>query len=148
MRRTGWQFFNPKCVFDAHTQTAYVVNALAVLISGSIRDYYRKKAALMILQYFIPHWRELFGDEIYPFSRHDPRVTEWRKAVLQRDGYQCRICESTRDLEAHHIIPWSEYPPGRVDVNNGLTLCNFCHSEMHVHERKLILYRSGKVGAV
>jgi 5-methylcytosine-specific restriction endonuclease McrA len=47
------------------------------------------------------------------------------RAVKQRDGYQCQRCGSTRQLEAHHIVPISA--GGSDDPANGITLCKDCH---------------------
>jgi len=122
-----------------------VVNALAVLISESVTDYVRKKAAILILRHYLPNWREIVVDSaIAPLSRHDERVMKWKNDVMARDGHKCVCCGSTENVEAHHVIPWSDYPGGRIDVNNGMTLCNGCHAKMHVNEEQLILNRFGK----
>lgn len=53
---------------------------------------------------------------------------QWRRMVFIRDDYRCWICEErSRDLEPHHFKRFSEYPNLRFVVNNGLTLCRFCH---------------------
>lgn len=52
---------------------------------------------------------------------------EWRdKANLakERDGYQCRTCTSTQDLEVHHRT----YERFRhEDLDDLITLCKACH---------------------
>lgn len=138
------RFYNPNCVFDLRTQSKLVFLSLCILLSNDIVNYSRKRAALLILKYYIPNWDELF-DYAPVDSRHDPRVTAWKKDVKRRDGNKCRQCGSTDNLEVHHILSWSEYPQARVDLNNGITLCNSCHADAHIHERQLILNRSGKV---
>lgn len=65
---------------------------------------------------------------------------EWkekREKILQRDGYKCRICGSTDNLQVHHkqyhfnkvtnrkCLPW-EY-----DDKYLVTLCDSCHSRGH-----------------
>lgn len=66
-----------------------------------------------------------------------PQYREWRKAVFSRDGYTCRACKepSSGRLNAHHIKSYAEYPELRIDVNNGITLCENCHKL--VHQNKL-----------
>ena len=54
----------------------------------------------------------------------------WRKAVFARDSYTCQWCEKKGGrLEPHHIKRISEYPELVYDVDNGLTLCQLCHSK-------------------
>jgi len=72
----------------------------------------------------------------------------WRKAILKRDNYQCQECGlphcdyysiplSLRPLlEAHHIKPVSKLPELIFDLQNGITLCHFCHRAIHFEIRK------------
>jgi len=56
----------------------------------------------------------------------------WRFSVFERDSYTCKNCgKTTIELHAHHIKSWAGYPEFRYDVNNGITLCIFCHSDKH-----------------
>lgn len=75
-------------------------------------------------------------------DRTDDRAAEamayrrWRAAVLARDERRCRRCGSDaagakRGLHAHHVEPWSRAPELRFDVDNGLTLCEPCHTATH-----------------
>ena len=56
---------------------------------------------------------------------------ELRSMVLERDGYQCVKCGSTKDLQCHHIMPVSVEPLLSADVDNCITLCKECHIEVH-----------------
>ena len=60
-------------------------------------------------------------------------MRKWKKDVLRKG--KCEVCGATEQLEAHHIIHWSEHPMGRVDVNNGMCLCHKCHTDEHKNER-------------
>jgi 5-methylcytosine-specific restriction endonuclease McrA len=60
-------------------------------------------------------------------ERMNPKNQPWRRAVLERDKYHCRICRSWERLEVHHILPFGTHPEQRWDVGNGLTLCHSCH---------------------
>ncbi|MES2401836.1 MAG: HNH endonuclease [Pseudomonadota bacterium] len=37
------------------------------------------------------------------------------------------------NLQAHHRKEWAEYPELRFDVNNGITLCKWCHWLAHTY---------------
>lgn len=65
-------------------------------------------------------------------ERKTPQYAAWRTAVFERDGYRCAICgEVGGRLNAHHIKPFARYPDLRLDVDNGITLCEECHKEVH-----------------
>lgn len=65
-------------------------------------------------------------------QRKTPQYAAWRTAVFERDGYRCAICgEVGGRLNAHHIKPFARYPDLRLDVDNGITLCEECHKEVH-----------------
>jgi len=54
---------------------------------------------------------------------------DWRKKVFERDNYTCQKCGDNRggNLEAHHIKPRHLYPKLKYNLENGITLCRFCH---------------------
>lgn len=81
----------------------------------------------------------------------------WRRRIYTRDGFRCVKCGTGKDLNAHHIRPFSEllgefislhptidplkdkmtlvtlaeqYTPF-WDIDNGVCLCERCHSKEH-----------------
>ena len=48
-----------------------------------------------------------------------------RFRVLDRDNYQCQVCDKTPSAQVHHIIPRSK--GGRDELSNLITLCDKCH---------------------
>lgn len=52
---------------------------------------------------------------------------EFREAVFKRDGYKCRFCSRTENLDAHHITDRHEMPNGGYVKENGITLCQEEH---------------------
>ena len=55
----------------------------------------------------------------------------WSKTIKKRDNYMCKNCGSKENLNAHHIKPKSKYPELSLDLDNGITLCEDCHSDIH-----------------
>jgi hypothetical protein len=52
-----------------------------------------------------------------------------RTAVLERDEYRCRKCQTSYRLEAHHVFyreNWEDAQP-----KDYITLCRSCHEEHH-----------------
>jgi 5-methylcytosine-specific restriction endonuclease McrA len=57
----------------------------------------------------------------------------WRHAVFNRDGHKCVFCQSSKDLQADHILPFEAHEEKRLDVENGRTLCKPCHIKTESH---------------
>jgi hypothetical protein len=59
-------------------------------------------------------------------------VIAWRDTIFSRDNYTCQVCgERGGKLNAHHIEPWFSSPSQRFSLDNGITLCESCHRDMH-----------------
>ena len=131
-----------KCVDDPEDT---IVSAYAILLSDTA-EWWRKKAAYLLLRAFVRYdfLEFILRDDVAPFDRSDKRVMAWTKAV-KRCGV-CRLCGSTKGLEAHHMLSWSENPAGRIDIKNGMCLCARCHAKQHEGEpaKKLILSKAGR----
>src|SRR5277367_4652845 len=52
-----------------------------------------------------------------------------RRRVLQRDGWRCQNCGSSKDLQAHHLEKRSKL--GDDVSDNLITLCVTCHRMQH-----------------
>lgn len=68
-----------------------------------------------------------------------PKYREWRKSVFKRDNFTCQICQKKKSgrLNAHHIKSYRDFPDLRLEVNNGITLCNECHRKLHSNKIEL-----------
>ena len=58
----------------------------------------------------------------------------FRRAVLERDGYQCVRCGKRSRLEADHIVSLAE--GGQHHPDNGQTLCRKCHMDKDARARR------------
>lgn len=118
------------------TYAGEIAISLATLCSGEATVFQRASAALF-LDCVVPGWREWSDPDLAGaavISRSDPLVTEWRLQVLCRDDNECQHCGATEQLHVHHIVRWADEPMLRVNVGNGITLCNTCHAKEHGKE--------------
>lgn len=75
-----------------------------------------------------PCWNPNLTEEDREDNRKYPAYHSWRKTVLERDDYTCQYC-NTRGctLRVHHKDGYHWCEQRRLDIDNGVTLCNFCH---------------------
>lgn len=64
---------------------------------------------------------------------------ETRKNIYRREGYQCAVCGSNRQLEIHHVVKRSR--GGRNDPQNLICLCHVCHCLAHSERVMPEVYR-------
>ena len=79
-----------------------------------------------------PWYNPNLTDEERISNRDYIEYTKWRDEVYKRDNYTCQRCGKRQgDINAHHLNGYDTFKEQRVDVNNGVTLCNVCHKEFH-----------------
>lgn len=82
-----------------------------------------------------PRWKGEKTSENRERDRSCQEYQKWRNSVFQRDHYKCQCCggkgNRKRGLEAHHISNYSTKIQSRFLVDNGITLCYFCHKRFH-----------------
>ncbi len=91
------------------------------------------------------HWNWQGG--ITPLNHKIRTSTEyklWRKAVFERDDWTCVWCGARSEkgkgvtLHSDHIKPFAFYPELRFAIDNGRTLCKFCHRKTDTYSRQKI----------
>lgn len=89
-------------------------------------------------KWVIERGRLIKGDRIL----NDPLQQWWSRSIKNRDNWKCRISNEncSGKLEAHHILPWSEFPELRYQLNNGITLCHAHHPRKRDEVAKLSPY--------
>lgn len=53
---------------------------------------------------------------------------KWKISVFERDNYECVCCKNSKNLVAHHIKNFSDNIDLRLNVDNGITMCDSCHN--------------------
>lgn len=57
-------------------------------------------------------------------------LMNWSLSIKKRDKC-CKICGSTENLIAHHILYKNQHPELSLDLYNGVALCSQCHYDYH-----------------
>lgn len=57
--------------------------------------------------------------------------SKWAKLTKDSCKNKCAFCDSTENLQAHHIKPKSTSPELINDLENGILLCRNCHLKAH-----------------
>lgn len=59
---------------------------------------------------------------------------EWVYSVFERDNYTCQCCGTigNGNLNSHHLDGYNWCNERRIDVSNGVTLCEDCHINFHL----------------
>lgn len=70
--------------------------------------------------------RSLSRDMLYGKSKRS-----WRAKVHKAHGWRCVLCGSKEKLIAHHLDSYANHPDKRLDVDNGVTLCDYHHKDFH-----------------
>lgn len=67
----------------------------------------------------------------YNSARTIKGYSKWTKDVIKRFEGHCFICLSNNKVVAHHLNSYKYYIELRTDINNGVCLCNSCHTFFH-----------------
>ena len=84
------------------------------------------------------HWNWKGGvDKEHTRIKQTVQYNEWRKSVYKKFSWTCKNClYRGKNIVAHHIKSFAEYPKLRFVVSNGIVLCRKCHQETHKPRRK------------
>jgi hypothetical protein len=81
----------------------------------------------------VNHWQwkgGISGEQKLLRSTKEYKV--WQQSVFKRDYWTCQECGAKhKDIVAHHIKKFSDYPDLRFEPDNGITLCRSCHKKLH-----------------
>lgn len=76
-----------------------------------------------------PNWKGGVS-RIYKTGYYSQEYNNWRRTIFIRDEYTCQYCgDKNVYVTAHHIKSFAHFPKLRFDLENGITLCEKCHSK-------------------
>ncbi len=84
------------------------------------------------------NWNPNLDQKERKHRRNKDGLSKWRNSVFKRDNYVCQKCKNKSPkgnpviLNAHHIYNYISHINLRIDISNGIILCNKCHSKFHV----------------
>lgn len=99
-------------------------------------DAYRIKASARMQGIPVEQWDGFIKTD-NEIARKSVLYQEWRKSVFDRDDYTCRCCGNRTCngnqvvLHAHHIENFHNANDLRFDIDNGISLCDKCHSQRY-----------------
>jgi hypothetical protein len=98
---------------------------------------YRKNCRLLKFDKFFCSWDcakeyQAVGSDNWRSTRE---YKDWRNSIIERDE-RCILCESSINLVAHHIIEAQDNQLLRLEKDNGVTLCEQCHINIHKQDSR------------
>ena len=79
-----------------------------------------------------PRWNSELTDKDREGRRKQQGYNEWSYKVKEKADFICNICgQKHGDIVSHHLESYNSNKNLRLDVNNGVCLCDKCHKEFH-----------------
>ena len=112
-----------------------------IRFTGTLKTFREEKSGRLKFYLYCNHIEKLSEEEYIDDveevekeygDRDSPEYNAWRSEVIHRDKI-CQCCGSKKYPVAHHIFGYEHYPKHRVDPNNGIRLCKWCHGKYHSH---------------
>jgi 5-methylcytosine-specific restriction endonuclease McrA len=88
----------------------------------SLKMRYRKQGEMLPL-----NWHELQSPEARSLQGHG--WPQFSRNVRQERGNRCQLCNSTRNLQVHHILRVRFFRHLRFERWNVIALCQPCHKD-------------------
>jgi hypothetical protein len=68
------------------------------------------------------------------------KTVDWeikRNEILERDGFKCKLCKETNNLNVHHFYYMSNLKAWEYPNEALITYCETCHNKWHEFKLKL-----------
>jgi hypothetical protein len=78
-------------------------------------------------------YNPLLTDEDRISRRHVKGYKEWSFAIKKKFNFTCEICKDNKggNLISHHLYSYMKFKEFRLNIENGVCLCESCHNEFH-----------------
>lgn len=76
-------------------------------------------------------WIDISKSKNIDEVRNTKEYKDWVKSIKERDNEECVLCGADQHLEAHHVFSFKNFVPLRLNLDNGITLCHWCHKKYH-----------------
>ena len=76
-------------------------------------------------------WIDISKSKNIDEVRNTKEYKDWVKSIKERDNECCVLCGANQHLEANHVFSFKNFVPLRLDSDNGITLCHWCHKKYH-----------------
>lgn len=131
-KRLDVLFLNDDCSHDEYTIgcNLRITGTLKIIELKEGFDYFLEANFIEKLDYVTE-----VPEEIKKGDRNSPEYRIWQKAVIEHDKV-CQCCGGHKHLEAHHIFGYKNNPDYRVNLENGVALCRWCHGKYHSYYGK------------
>lgn len=74
---------------------------------------------------------EMYKNDSNKKRRRSNLMLVWSKSVYENYNFKCFKCNSGKYIVAHHIFNYDNYSELRINIDNGVCLCEQCHFKFH-----------------
>lgn len=80
-----------------------------------------------------PNYNTGITDEERENRKDRPYIKQWQREVKHQANYTCDICgkRGNGTLHSHHLDSYNSHEERRLDITNGVCLCEHCHRDFH-----------------
>ena len=125
-----WQITCPHCSQLTQYSSNRIWNKAKRQLASGEKKYCKACQSDYYLKHGSPNEGKVSPHRGANYDKDHCKGMKWAKEVKKRDKH-CQFCESTESLHAHHIFPRSRMPQLRYNLENGITLCQPCHVQVH-----------------
>lgn len=89
-------------------------------------------------------YKRVITKDVSPYDKKDLERYEWktkRLNILNRDQHKCKICNSNKNLNVHHMLYFPKKSAWDYEDDYLISLCENCHTIEHESGKALWYWR-------